>query len=142
MKKPIRIRSVCWEGENTSRMMANQAMRVLGSTAKFDKKKSESRRKTIKYNGRDVHLSIHGVWRPVKSVGGLDKQTVKNTDIFLVPHRGMFFPGSGHDKGHVDLWKNEDVTTLLKEHEKRGNIIVVHEEMNDADLRKEILKRV
>jgi hypothetical protein len=120
--------------------MANQAMRALGSNAVFQRNK-KSRRKKIKADGRDYHFTIHGVWRPTKGEGGLRSDVLRNSDILLVPRREILTERTMKNNPNVDLWDHPESMKILKDHLKRGNVMVVHEDMSDKELFREIEKR-
>lgn len=142
-KRPFKIRSVCWEGNNTCRLMANQALGALKSNAKRFNKTDPTRERRTTHNGHEVHLIIHGVWRPLKGEGGLPEDILKDTDLLLVPHERMFYPeGKSIRMKDAELWDNEESMMLLREHEKNGRVLVVPGDMTDAELRKEIEKRM
>jgi hypothetical protein len=117
-------------------------MDALGTSAKKFDRKDPTRHKKIKFEGRDVHLSIHGVWRPINGEGGLNKQILRNTDLLLVSIPKMFQPEGKTIRKPVELWEDAEAMKLLNVHKSNGNILIVPGDLSDKELRKEIKKRM
>lgn len=142
-KRPFRIRSVCWHGENNCRTIGNDALRALGQDRFFKKKEAGDRHREFAYEGKPMSVSIHGVWRPLKDKGGLSRGVLRDTDLMLVPAENMFHPeAKAFRMVDAELWKDEKAMKLLREHQEAGRVVYVRPDMSTAELRGEILKRL
>jgi hypothetical protein len=117
--------------------MANQIEHALRG-----KCRNGAGRRKMKAGGRDVAITLHGVWRPINGERGLSKRVLGDTDLIVVSDRGVIGDNTLKANKKADLWKDRKAYDMLRKHEKEGRVLVLPGDLSGRSLREEIKRRM